>query len=284
MAKATNYYDDTEATDLLREEPTEPQAELYMRLTGKAAVDHIAAAIRANEFQFDPDDHITLATAEALQVVDADEYARGFDLLNELSTLEDRISKHYSRFDKPLNFLIQVVRGLKGPQAKQVAPVKKALSERLGTWRTLQDRRDRERQQAEQRARDLAARAAQDARAASLARVAELETNPDIAESLRKEADAVRAQEVAGPPVELVKTAPAVSGHTRVYWACEFLDLKALMKAYVEGQCFIPDEALITDGLQSYMDDQAASLQENLGKAYPGTRAVRSERAVGRRR
>ena len=72
-----------------------------------------ATALRAAAFDFDPDDLVTIATADGYQFTDAAAYARGYELLEELATLEARIVKHYERVDKPLNFLVRVVRGLK---------------------------------------------------------------------------------------------------------------------------------------------------------------------------
>lgn len=259
--------------------------DLEQKLTGKPTVDTIAAALRAAAFEFDPDDLVTIATADELKVQDADEYARGYELLNELGHIEDRITKHYSRFDKPLNYLIGVVRRMRAPQSSQVTPVKQSLSKRLGSWKAEQERLDRERAAAEQAAADLAAKAAQEAKAATLERVAQAEPNPQLAQSFLNEAETVRQADVKAAPVNVRSSVPVVSGgYTRTTWRCEFVDLKELMRAYVEGRCFIPDEALIEDGLQSFMDKQAANLQHNLSKAFPGTRAVPSYGAVARRR
>jgi hypothetical protein len=103
-------------------------ADLDDKLTSKKAVETVAHAIKGATFVFDPDDLVTIATAESLQIQDGEEYRRGFELLDELSSLETRISSHYVRFDKPLNFLIGIVRKLKGSQHSQVGPVKQALS------------------------------------------------------------------------------------------------------------------------------------------------------------
>lgn len=259
-------------------------AALDQRLTSKAAVETIAEALRGAAFELDPDDHVTLATAEGLTVVDSDEYTRGYELLEELGALETRITTHYARFDKPLNYLIGIVRKLKGPQVASVTPVKQALSRRLGLWKFEQDRKDRERQEAEQRAADLAAKAAQAAKADALARIAAQEANPALAQSFLTEAESVRAVEVHAPPVETRSSVPKVAGgYTRMPWKCEFTDVKALLKAYVEGTCFLDEEA-IKDGLQASMDKQAQSLGVNLSKAFPGTKAVQVPSGVARRK
>ena len=254
------------------------------KLTSKAAAEALAGAIRGAAFEFDQDDEIVLATAEELKVADADEYARGYELLEELGTLDERVTHHYSRFDKPLRFLTTVVQGLRLPQQKRISEIKKNLSQRLGRWKAEQDERDRQRARAEQEARDAAARAAQLAKAEQLERVAAQEPNPELADSFRSEAATVRATDVHAAPVEVRQSAPPVSGYTKTTWRCEFVDLKELMRAYVEGRCFISDEALINDGLQGYMDKQATNLGPNLSKAFPGTRAVPSYAGIARRR
>jgi hypothetical protein len=258
-------------------------AALNEQLTGKEAVEKLAVALREAAYGFDQDDEITISSADALIVQDADDYARGFELLEELSQIETKVTTHYGRFDKPLNYLIGVVRKLKSPQVAAVTPVKQSLAKRLGAWKTLQERLDRERRERDQAVADAAARAAQAAKAAVLERVAQGEPDPKLAESFAAEAEAVRNVEVHAAPVEQRSSVPVVpGGFTRTTWRCEFDDVKELMKAYIEGRCFL-DEDAIKDGLQSSLDKQAASLGANMAKAFPGTHAVSISSAVRRR-
>lgn len=257
--------------------------QLRDKLTGKVAVEDLATALRNASFAFEPDDYITIATADELKIDGQDEYVRGYELLRELTAIEDRIVAHYNRFDKPLNFLIGVVRKLKGPQAKEISPVKQALSKRLGAWKTEQDRLDAERRRKEQDAADAAAKVAQQAKADALERVADAEVDPALAASFRVEADSVRQVDTRAAPVPQRSSVPKITGgFTRTTWRCEFVNVKALMTAWVEGKCFIPDDAIIND-LQGFMDDQAAALMHNLGNAYPGTRAISTSAAATRR-
>jgi hypothetical protein len=270
---------DAETTALV---PTD----LQERLTGPAAVEGIAQALRGAALVFESDDLETLASAEALQIQDEGDYTRGFDLLTELGLLETRIAAHYAPFDKPLNFLIRVVRGLKSPQLGQVTALKQALAKRLGSWKAERERLDRAEREKKQAVADAAARAAQEAKAAVLTRVAEAEIDQKLAASFHAEAEAVRAvaETIKAAPVEVASSIPVVpGGHTRTTWKCEFVDLKALLTAYIEGRCFL-DEDAIMDGLQASLDEQAGSLQHNLSKAYPGTRAVPTSAAVARRK
>lgn len=279
MANDSTYEPDELDATLVRE----VDADLDERLTGKQTVEVIANALRNAAFELDPDDTITITSAETLVITDADEYARGYELLSELGALEARITSHYARFDKPLNYLISIVRKLKGPQVNQVTPIKQALSKRLGLWKFEQDRLAEQRREAEQRAADLAAKAAQQAKADALERVAQAELDPKLAASFKAEAESVRAVEVHGPPVETRSTVPSIiGGYSRTQWKCEFVDLKALLTAYIEGRCYL-DEAALIKALQGPMDKQAQSLTVNLSKAYPGTKAVPVPSGVARK-
>jgi len=280
MTKATTDLYEPDDTALA----TRPaDAELDTQLTSVQAVDRLATALRNAAFDLDQDDLITIATADALVISDADEYARGYELLDELAQIEVRCTTHYNRFDKPLNFLIQVVRKLKGPQIAQVTPTKQALAKRLGAWKQNQERLDREQRERDQALADAQAKAAQAAKAAVLERVADGEPDPALAKAFQSEAEAVRSVNVHGAPVPVRSSVPAIpGGYTRSTWKCEFDDVKELLKAYVEGRCFLDEEA-IKKGLQSSMDDNASNLTVNLGKAFPGTHAVQGTTAVRRR-
>lgn len=257
---------------------------LDTKLTGKMAVDDIANALRLAAFEFDVDDLVTIATADELKIEGPDEYQRGYELLEELAKLEGRIVSHYERFDKPLNFLVRVVRSLKGPQNAQVGPIRQVLSRRLGAWKAAQEAKAKADALHRQHELDKVARVAQDAKAEALERVAGTEMNPKLAESFLAEAAAVRAADVHAAPVEVEVTVPVIAGgYTRTQWKCQFVDIKELMKAYVEGRCFL-DEAALEAALQSSMDAQARALGANLGKAFPGTKGVSVPSAVTRRR
>ena len=284
MAKKATTDDDIydpEQLDLVRE----VDQALDTKLTGKPVVEDLAKSIRGAAFEWDVDDIVTLATAEDFQITDSDSYARGFEILGELSLLDDRITAHYSRFDKPLNFLIGVVRKLKSPQAKDVLTRKQALSKRLGLYKAQREEAERQRREQEQAQRDADARAEQEAKAAALTRVAEQEANPVVAQSIMSEAESIRLATpfVAAPPVEEKPAVPQIpGGYTTATWKCEYVDVRQLLRAYLDGQCVLDEEA-IKKGLQSFMDTQAQSLGARLSQAYPGTRAVPSYGAVQRK-
>ena len=257
--------------------------DLHGKLTGKPAVDTIAAALREAVFVFEPDDAMTLADAEGLQVVDGEEYARGYDLLAELSALDDRITAHYAIFAKPLKFLSKVVRDLKNPQLQQVQPIKAALAKRIGAWKMAQDARERAERERLQAEANRKAKEEQEAKAASLERVAQTESDPQLAQSFKHEAEMVRRVPVRAAPVAVQSAVPVSAGHTRRTWTCEVEDLRTLMQAWLDGKCHL-DEAAIIKGLQASLNRQATVHCEHISKAFPGTVAVPSDVGVTPRR
>ncbi len=113
----------TEPTALAR-----PQDLLDHRLTGQEALDRIVQAMKEAAFALEPDDLILISTATDFKVNDADDYTRGYEVLEELGALETRHATHYERFDKPINTLVQTVRGLKGPVTKELEACRKGLA------------------------------------------------------------------------------------------------------------------------------------------------------------
>jgi hypothetical protein len=232
---------------------------------------------------FEPEDSMTLETARDLVVDDASSYARAFEILTELSDLEDRIKAHYVRFDRPLLTLTHVVRSLKNPQYEEVENVKPDLAARAGKWKVEEDARVERERILEQKRADEEAQAQQAAKADVLSRLAEAEEDPDLQQAFMEEATAVSKVQVVAEPVTIARTVPKVSGHTRTTWACVVDDVRTLVAAWFQGRCQIPDEAFL-DGLQSFLDKQATQHQQHMSKAYPGTRGVSTTTAVAVRR
>lgn len=272
-----------------QENPTAALAvlDIEQKLIGQPALDALVAALRASAFELDPEDAIVVATAASLAIDGPEAYTQGFALLEGLSDLEDRIKKHHVRFKVPLAALTNVVRDMEStassPDGARIDDTKRALSKRLGTWKVEQDKRDREEAAARQAAADTAARIAQQAKADTLKRIADAEPDEKLKQAFTQESQAVAEVQVAAPPVEVKATAPKVSGGAvRTNWACEFVDIRELVKAWLDGRCHLPEQAII-DGLQSHMDRQAASLTDQMDKAYPGTRAVPTYAGIARR-
>jgi len=261
-----------------------PDVDGLQPLTQEEKVEAIAQALGKATFVFDDDDVMLLATASDFAVTDKDAYTRGFAMLGELGGLRKRIDAWYTRFKGPINRLAAVVDGVKRIDATQVDPVKETLSKTLATWKIAQDERDRRVAAAEQRVRDAAAQAEQQAKAETLRRIAAAEEDAALRAAFEHEAESVAAVVVKAAPVEQVASAPKVfGGSIKTNWSCQFDDIRELMQAWLDGRCVLDEQAII-DGLQASMDVQAAALGHRIGQSYPGCSAVAESGAVARRK
>lgn len=269
----------------------DPNTEIERALTSAEAVELLTQRLTAARFQFEPEDQMVLATAaEFTRVADEGDYTRGYEIIAELSDLERRINAHYVRFKDPINKIVNVVRGLASEDVNKITgaakgqlSLKQRISQLVGRWKADKDAEDRRQQVLLQQVRDQAAQDAQMQRVDTLTRVAAAEPDPAMREVFTREADQMAAVTVKASPVTVQQSAPKVTGgHVKVTWKAEVFDLKALLQAYLDGKCFL-DETAIIAGLQSQLNDQAASLQKNLERAYPGCRGVDTHSAVTRR-
>lgn len=259
-----------------------PVATAALALTDREVIDRLVEGLRANALVLDADDAMTLMEAE-MAVTDADDYTRGFEVLDALRTVDDKLKVHYARFKGPLNELSNVVRSLEQPAVSQILTLKKALSDRLTAWKQAEERRLAVERAAAQAAADEAARAAVVAAAAELESVAETMPDEALAEVMRAEAESVRSTPVAAAPVMMPVSVPKAAGHTRSAWKARIDDVEALIKAHVAGQCHLPLETL-AEALGPWMDTQAKQHQQQLPRVYPGVSVYKVETAVAPRR
>lgn len=253
------------------------------QLTSQEALDRLVAAIRAAVTPIALDDVVLVQDASEYVVETADDYQRGFLLLEELADLTDRITADHERFKKPLAVLTGVVRESEKAMADPVAAARKSLGAKLGQWKVTADRIAAEEAAARQRAADLAAQAAAAQKAATLDALAKAEPNPALAAVLAMEAAEVAATPIKAAPVEAAPVAkPVGGGHTRSNWSARIVDLKALFRAWLDGRCALPEEPL-AEAIQPYLNTQARNLHGALKVAYPGTEAVSSATGVARR-
>jgi hypothetical protein len=242
-------------------------------LLGPKTLDLMVASIRTAAFALDQDDAATLVMAADFQVDDPADYARGFQLLEELKSLESRVKKHHDQFRGPLNTLIAVVREIEGEVAKPVAVTRTNLGNRLASWKIAADAKDAERRRQAQIQADAVVRTEQQAKAAALRLLADQQQDAQMRAVMAMEAAAVATTTVLAAPVKIESSVPVVSGHTRTFWKATFTDVKKLMAAWLAGTCHLPDDQ-IEAGLQSFMDRQATAHHDELGKVYPGTEGV----------
>lgn len=240
------------------------------------------ATLAPPAFPMTQDDVLTVADGETFQVVDGHAYARGFDLLDGFSELEKAIVKYHSNIKGLANQLVNAVRQRESADLRPVQFARKRLSMRLAEWKEQQDRQDREQQREAQRIADEAAQQEQQRKADIFLRLAEQE--PEMREALIIEAETVASVPVTAPTVALTSSVPVVAGgFTRKTWRAEVFDLKALLRAWLDGKCVLNDELIIDGGLQGFLNTQARALRERVTEAYPGVRAVHDSTAVTRR-
>jgi hypothetical protein len=281
---------DTEALipEVLPEDYTPEQAlaRLETQLTGQEVIERIADAIRTYAYVLDEDEALLIASAAALDlkplVAPRTDYVRGYSMMEQLADLEAKIKKHYEPVAKPLAVIDRVVTECRKPVLDQVGEVRKAISKRLGTWNSEQERADRLETQRRQAAADAATRAAAQEKADALRRIAEQEENPQIADSLKRDAAEVdsRAGSMHAAPVTPTVNTPDI-GPVKKYWKASIVDVRELMRAWLDGKCYL-DEDAIRAGLQKSMDVQADAHGEHVTKAFPGVRAVEDSRAASR--
>lgn len=234
-------------------------------------------------FQLGPDDVDVLDASEGLTIKTADDYAVGFELLGALTDLEKAILKHYKEIKDPLNTLRAKVLEMEKRDAGPVTLRKNTLAVALGAWKSAEDDRialEAARAQAEADAAALALHAAQ---AAAINRVADVEPDPVLADSLRAQAEDVRTAPITAKPAPPASTVPKVAGSVPVTWSAEVFDLKLLIKAWLDGKCHL-DEAKLAEAALAAIGPQASHLRDRLADAYPGCRAVKSSKARAGRR
>ncbi len=242
--------------------------------------------IQKRAFELEPDDALTLEDAKNLAVDGPDAYARGMGLLEELMNLLDRNAQHTNEklFKTPLNRLVTVVRRMESGVAKPIEDIKTDLQKRLGAWQQEDERQRKRRAEEAQRVADEAARAAQKARAETMARAAAAERDEKMRAFLAAQAAEIAKAPVKAAPVEVeaaAKVAGAQSNETR---RAQVDDLHELLTAWLAGDCpGLSDEDIITD-LQGALNKQAKSLGPKIGSMYPGVSYQTTKLAVVNRR
>jgi hypothetical protein len=231
----------------------------------------------------DPDESMLVQSASELEITDADSYTTGAEMLRAFTALEQKIEKHYKRIRGPIKLLTDTLSEMFSEDVTPVRQAKSLLNPKLVAWKQAQDERDRLEAMRLQQEENERARKAQEAQIAAVQRVAAVEDDPLLKKSFEAEAAAIAAVQPTPARVARVSSVPKVAGvHYRDYWHAEIFDVLALMGAWVAGTCMLDSERLINEGLQSQLDDLAASLQQNLGNVYPGVRAIKKESPVGR--
>lgn len=244
----------------------------------------ITARFTRAAFVFDDDDEVLLETIDGLDITDADDYQRGFDLLGSVNDLDKRIAAHYGPAKKFLHELKTGWGLIEKNDATRAATVKAKLNARLVKWSDERDRLAAAEKRRLQQIEDDKARAVHDAMVAATTRLAESETDPFLRESFKAEAQAIADNPQTAAPVETTTLdVPKVKGgFTREYWYLKIDDPKLLLAAWL-GDKITLDEERLNDALIDVLKAQGADkLQNQVGKVYPGVSAYSTKTPVKR--
>lgn len=261
-----------------------PEAALLSPEQVEDRVEVLVQGIQARAFELTVEDEMIIEDATALSVTDADDFKRGYVLLASLSDLIDRVTAHHKPYKKPLNRLVTVVRTMESDVSRPVQEVKDRLSRRLGEWKTAEERRAKMEAEERQRVADAAARAAQQEQAQIFARSAAAEPDQHLKKLLEEQAVAVATATVRAAPVQVESNVPNVAGHTRETQKAVVTDLKALLRAWLDGKCPPLPEADIIAGLQSFLNSQVKANGDKISFLYPGVGYEKDTKAISVRR
>lgn len=210
-----------------------------------------------------------VATANALDVVDADSYKAGCDLYELLAAnekgIEDTIGLVVSWFHRPWEAMCTFRRRF----TKPVAEAKKRLSDDCGRWKLAEDRR----------AKVEADRLANEAAAQERERLRQLATEATTAAAAAPAASPLREvlEQTAGQATEAAKHVtpipqpmrsgvPQTATKGRKTYEAVIVDADAFYKALVEDAT----RRVAAPIDQAYLNRQANDLKDELGNRFPG--------------
>lgn len=218
------------------------------------------------------DEVCDLKSAIELDIVDADSYAHAWTILKRIRGTRKALTAWYEGLKKPLNQLRAAALDLQGFDETAAEGIDKGLSVKIDTWDSLQ----REREAAEQRRlQDEADRLAQEEQrqaAAALAASADAHPDPVIGDALLRESEAIAAAPVVAERVLAPSFRPAIhgGGFRTGQWKGTVTNKLAFLKAVASGK--IPLDAV--EIKESWLNDQARALKQNMSRVYPGTEAI----------
>lgn len=200
----------------------------------------------------------TLATANAIQVVDAASYTLAGQAWKDLTALEKKVKAYW---EEDVANALGVHRALvakRDAMLKPLAERKRTLTLLMGAW----DDQQKEIQRLAQAKAEAEARRIADEATALVA--AELEKGGDKAGAAQVLADPVRPA-----PVVVARETPGGFGNAiRKHWKAEVVDLLALVKGVASGA--VPSTAI--EANMVFLNNQARAMKELMN--YPGVKAV----------
>ncbi len=240
----------------------------------------LAALTPFSPFPFTPDDAMLLDEAASYQIIDAESYAEGFAVLKALAGLTKEVAAHHEAWRGPLNeFRTPALAQLKA-DTDRIAPAAATLARALPEWKRLSDAADAREAARVQAEADEAARALQEAQVASLRNVAAVEPNPAAKASLEAQAAAVAAVPAVARPIEAKPTAVTPRGGViPKRMVPEIHDIRALLRAWLDGKCHLDIEAALIEAVLPKLRDAASTMGTNISAVYPGVTARADEKA-----
>jgi len=243
----------------------------------------MAESVSLAKFESDPEDGQTIEAANT-PIVSAEDYERGWAIEHALAALEDQITKHYQGTKDSLNALVAAFREMANGDLVPIREARKLLRANLGAWKDAADAADAlETARVEAEAAEVQ-RQLHESTVAAVEAIAAAEPDPIVSEAFKQEAVAIAAAPAARRATAAVTSAPKIAGGGfRLEWSAEIVDVKSLIRAWLNGKCFL-DEGGLIEGLQPQMNAQADTLKNNLPQAFPGTAVHSKNVPVTRRR
>lgn len=210
-------------------------------------------------------DH-AMREATSVEIVDPPSYALSAQRLKALKAVRDRVETFYRPLKDKAREMLDYLRG---EERAVIGPIDMAVNEIERRALAYIQVEEEKRKSEELERRKKAVQEQEDRR---LAEAEALER-----EGKKDEAAALLDAPLPPPPPPLESEIPKVAGvHVRESWHCEVLDLGLLVKSIAEGKC--PANAVEPN--MRVLNGMARSMREELGKLYPGIRAVKSSGLV----
>lgn len=220
-----------------------------------------------------------LKAAREIVIDSKESQASAWELLKRIRATRKAVESWYDAIKKPYNAVRSAILSLADRDGTMAKTVDDLLFAKIDAYDVAErQREERERLQREADERLLAEHTQQQA-AAALDRHADEQDDPALRDALKTEAAAIAAAPVQTPAVKVTSNRAVVKGaFFRETWTGHVTDQSAFLKAIIAGK--IPMNAITVN--QTWLNQSATSLKENMGKVFPGT-AAKSNRSAGTR-
>ena len=229
-------------------------------------------------FTFTQGDLDAIHEAHECAITDKATQARGWEIRKCLGSTRRNAVSWYEELRKPFRAVAEAIIGLQDRDVVPITEAEHVLGEKLIAYEKKAKAEEEEERKAKQAIADAEARAAQLRAAAAMQTVADAEPDPGVKAALTREATGIAKAPVAAASVTVASRRASVRGagvterHTG-----ELLNKMEFVKAVVAGR--IPLDAV--DVRQSWIDDKARELKEQLGVVFPFLKHVKHDGTRG---